>query len=333
MKLFNAARSLWRDGMSKTVQSTLAVTVLVVLSIQYSDRLGLLWAWYKLNRDSVVPLATGIGGVVALSVAFGQFRTARLRHEEQTRADFRRRITESFTKATEQLGSDKMEVRLGGIYTLERIWEESPSDYTVAMETLTAFLRERARWMAPDSEDDPIFQPAHPRTHCPTDVQAALTVIGRCDRPEGARAINLSFTNLESAFIGGDFHSVLFEGANLRQASLPRSRYDFSEFTGADLSGAKMVDSSFKRAAFSDAIARNAFFVQCVLEASDFSNADLTNTFFVMGTLRNANFSKANVSKARFVKIAIGEDQLTTAFGDTATELPEGLKRPDSWIS
>jgi hypothetical protein len=36
-----------------------------------------------------------------------------------------RRITESFSKAVEQLGSDKLEVRLGGTYSLERISKES----------------------------------------------------------------------------------------------------------------------------------------------------------------------------------------------------------------
>jgi hypothetical protein len=36
-------------------------------------------------------------------------------------------------------------VRLGGIYSLERISKESPDDYWTVMETLTAFLRERSR--------------------------------------------------------------------------------------------------------------------------------------------------------------------------------------------
>ena len=58
-----------------------------------------------------------------------QAEIARLRHEEQTKADLQRRITESFTKAIEHLGSDNLQVRLGGIYTLERISRESELDY------------------------------------------------------------------------------------------------------------------------------------------------------------------------------------------------------------
>jgi hypothetical protein len=45
----------------------------------------------------------------------------------------------------EQLGSDKLEVRLGGIYSLERISKESPDDYCTVMENLAAFVRERSR--------------------------------------------------------------------------------------------------------------------------------------------------------------------------------------------
>ena len=77
-------------------------------------------------------------------------KVARSRHEEQTKADRARRITETFSKAAEQLASDKMEARLGGIYTLERLSNESPDDYWTVMETLTAFVRERARWKAPE---------------------------------------------------------------------------------------------------------------------------------------------------------------------------------------
>ena len=91
------------------------------------------------------PFFTPIGALLVGLAAFGQWRTARLRHEEQTNADRQRRITESFSKAVEQLGRDKLEVRLGGIYSLERISKESPDDYWTVMENLTAFVRERSR--------------------------------------------------------------------------------------------------------------------------------------------------------------------------------------------
>ena len=41
-------------------------------------------------------------------------------------------ITERFTRAIDQLGSEKLEIRLGGIYSLERIDKESPIGLTTA---------------------------------------------------------------------------------------------------------------------------------------------------------------------------------------------------------
>jgi hypothetical protein len=126
------------------------------------------WDWYAANSDKINPIVAGLGGAALVWAAVRQARTATNRHYEQTRADQQRRLTESFSKAVEQLASDKIEARLGGIYTLERLaieaiaqvqsppwWKRlhrndiSSADpvsdlYWTVMETLTAFVRERA---------------------------------------------------------------------------------------------------------------------------------------------------------------------------------------------
>src|SRR4028118_2289012 len=53
-------------------------------------------------------------------------------------------ITERFTKAIDQLGSDNISIRLGGIYALERIAKDSERDHWTIMEVLSAFVRENA---------------------------------------------------------------------------------------------------------------------------------------------------------------------------------------------
>jgi hypothetical protein len=54
---------------------------------------------------------------------------------------------EMFNRAVDQLGSEKLEVRLGAIYTLKRISRDPEyADYrTPILETLTAYVRERSR--------------------------------------------------------------------------------------------------------------------------------------------------------------------------------------------
>ena len=119
--------------------------------------LGIAWEWYSAEAVSqtgavthphaalINPVGAFIGAALLAWAALKQAATASRRHNEQTNADRQRRITESFSKAIEQLGSDRLEERLGGIYALERISKENTDDYRMVMENLTAFVRERTR--------------------------------------------------------------------------------------------------------------------------------------------------------------------------------------------
>jgi hypothetical protein len=68
--------------------------------------------------------------------------------QEELRLTRQGQITERFTRAIDQLGSEKLEIRLGGIYALERIDKESPERayHSTVMEVLTAYVRENAPW-------------------------------------------------------------------------------------------------------------------------------------------------------------------------------------------
>jgi hypothetical protein len=74
--------------------------------------------------------ALGAGGGLAYTA-----RTYRLSREGH--------ITDGYTKAVDQLGeTEKLAVRLGGIYALERLAVDSERDHGVVVEVLGAFLRE-----------------------------------------------------------------------------------------------------------------------------------------------------------------------------------------------
>jgi hypothetical protein len=47
-------------------------------------------------------------------------------------------VTDRYTKAIEQLGSNTIDVTIGGIYALERIARDSPRDHPTVMEVLAA---------------------------------------------------------------------------------------------------------------------------------------------------------------------------------------------------
>src|SRR5215208_5949520 len=104
-------------------------------------------------------LAVLVAGVVGLGGLYFTWRnlnqTRRLTEQGQ--------ITERFTRAIDQLGetdddgNPRLEIRLGGIYALERIDKESPERayHSTVMEVLTAYVRENAPWPPKSSNKSP----------------------------------------------------------------------------------------------------------------------------------------------------------------------------------
>lgn len=136
-------------------------------------------------RHTLIQAATGlvvIGGVV--------FTVQSLWYTAQTLETSRQaqivteqgQITDRYTKAVEQLGSSKLDVRLGGIYALERLAQDSPRDHQTIYDVLAAFVREHDP--APSVNKLP-EKPA-------TDIQAALSVIARRTHSRDTGNINLA---------------------------------------------------------------------------------------------------------------------------------------------
>jgi hypothetical protein len=180
------------------------------------------------RKDLVLALAQILAGTALLSGLYFTWRTLQVNREGQ--------ITERFTRAIDQLGATDdegnklFEIRLGGIYALERIARESEEDHWPIMEVLTAYVRTHAP--RKHEKDD---EHAYPEP----DIQAIMTVIRRRFRhfhngePE---FIDLHETDLQGANLykahlyGADLHGVNLSAANLSAANL----------AGVDLSGAHL---------------------------------------------------------------------------------------------
>jgi uncharacterized protein YjbI with pentapeptide repeats len=208
-------------------------------------------------------------------------------------------ITERFTRAIEQLASKNLEVRLGGIYALERIARDSEKDHWPIMEVLTAYVRKNAprlpeptspqEGQTSQSEELPgANQPDHlsvlkkiseyKRLEPLEDIQAILTVIGRRTRTYGKgedqsldlRETDLSFSNLYKAHLEAAF----LLGACLSGAKLIEARMEGAYLRGVELSGADLTRAQ--------------------LEGADLKYAELRGV-----KLKGANLLKANIEGAK----------------------------------
>jgi hypothetical protein len=171
--------------------------------------------------------------------------------ERQLNTD--RLVTDRFAKAVEQLGSNNIHIRLGAIYSLERIAKDSPRDHWTVMEVLTAYVRNKSP--LPKGWLDTSVEKRKPLPEVETDVQSALTVIGRRERkndPEDKR-LDLTNSNLRNANLYGAWlERANLERANLDGAWLKGANLDDAWLDGANLDGAWLDGANLERANLDD---------------------------------------------------------------------------------
>jgi hypothetical protein len=150
-------------------------------------------------------------------------------------------VTDRYTKAIEQFGSDKLDVRIGGIYALERIARDSARDHPT-VEVLTAFIREHSHEQWPPADHSLSQEERSTRP----DNQAALTVVCRRDPRRDIRSIDLQSADLPHAALeGAHFAGANLNGANLNGAKLYGAFLTEANLTGANLAQARLAQQTF----------------------------------------------------------------------------------------
>ena len=218
-----------------------------------------------------------------------------------------RLITERFAKATEQLGSDQMAVRLGAIYQLERIAQDSKRDHWTVVETLSAYIRENARWEEEKTEEPDQETPKQEAEITPpaTDIQAALTVLGRRTwRDTEKNRIDLSNTNLQRA----DLSYAHLEGASFKQSHLEQANLYCAQLEQATLNSAHLEKVNLR-----DANIKKAKLVSTHLEGAILMDANLKGAILIYSNLKRAELVSANLEGAILESINLEQATLVAA--------------------
>ena len=85
--------------------------------------------------------AVATGGAFALLLAFRRQRSTEVSAVHTITDATERRVTELYTKAADQLGNDKAPVRLAGLYALERLAQDNPSQRQTIVNVICAYLQ------------------------------------------------------------------------------------------------------------------------------------------------------------------------------------------------
>jgi len=210
-------------------------------------------------------------------------------------------ITDRFTRAVDQLGNEKMEIRLDGIYALERIANESDKDYWPIMEILTAYVRKNSPVGLAKNID-----------RVSVDIQIILTVVGRRNsKQDETRQLDLSYTCL---------NGVQLEEAHLERANFSCSQINRANFGKSHLEDANFIESSLNTVFLSEAHLEGTYFSRAHLKNAYFNSlapllantnaAELNALIFASGNFKGAyfnqtKFDEANLEEAHFEGIQV----------------------------
>jgi Pentapeptide repeats (8 copies) len=241
-----------------------------------SNRVDLQNARYALQNGFRGQLIQILAALVVVAGAVATWQQIRIAREGQ--------ITERFTRAIDHLGSDKLDVRLGGIYALERIALNSPADRASVTPILGAFVRGHAPWLvgSPDG-------PGHPApmkdnqlpwlTFRAVDVQTAMHVLARRPGHPDEPKLFLSRVDLRRMQLSdARLNDTYLRHANLARSWIPgahleRSDMEDIDLRQANLSGAHLAHVNLRHAHLEDADLRHA-----ILRHADLRGANLTRT-------------------------------------------------------
>lgn len=180
-------------------------------------------AWRRWTASEIATLVSTAAALIA--VIFTGFTVQATR--EQVDLMRQGQLTDRYSKAVDLLGAADVERRIGGIYALERIARDSPSDQRTIVEVLTAFVRNHA--------------PRVPGQECtatpPREVQAALTVLSRRSPLANDGSLDLSYSCLRGADFDAEPSYEAVDSGGYEYGRLDISpNLAGANFTGSDLS-------------------------------------------------------------------------------------------------
>jgi uncharacterized protein YjbI with pentapeptide repeats len=303
-----------------------------------------------------VALVVIILGALAGAVALYLLRSTTRERRDENRE---RLLIERFMRAVDQLGHPALDVRLGGIYSLERLAGESPEHHPPIIEILAAYVREHAPWPARGSgragngarpgagTASSTGHGGEARSRPPTDVQAALTILGRrvleqdTDAPlflsyAGLAGATLTGAHLERALLSGTsldgadlfkahLNAADLEGASLRGAGLLLANLNDTVLWGANLEGARLYGANLEGAALKGANLKNAGLTGANLKDTGLHGAVLTGADLTGANLEGAGLEGANLEGANLQGANLRGAVLLNALYDDATTWPGGF--------
>lgn len=212
-----------------------------------------------------------------------------------------------------------LEVRIGSLYALERISQDSDRDHVRILEIVTAYLRENSSSETAARIDNRIlerdilerggtrfhaFSEIHriakslPNTR--TDIISATRILG--DRKQDRIRIERDDKRYGETGYRLNLRDVNLQGVDMRNKNFAYALMERSYLDGANLRWADFSGANLRRASMRAVVLRNANLVEADmrgshLQASNFRQSDLSGADLRGADLSGANFEGVTVNK------------------------------------
>jgi hypothetical protein len=268
----------------------------------------------KLQNDARTSLLQGLGPVLLLtgaafaaSMTYRQVQATREQIREtatasrnQLQLSERGQVTDRYTKAVEQLGHEKAPVRLGALYSLERLAQDNPEYRQTVVDVFCAYLRMPYPFTAqtePDAEQGKeTAPPANGRDQTPHSAPGREHAREELEVRQTAQRLLADHLRCPPGTSGQD-----------AQLLPPSPQHAFWPGISLDLSGATLINSSFERVSVKQVKFVGATFLGSWFSAATFQG----DASFVAATFRDAAF----FNDATFQRMALFN---SATFQDTA---------------
>lgn len=256
----------------------------------------------KVFADLAVKTA---GGTAAAMAAY--FTWKRLDVSQRTlEVSQEGQITERFTRAIEQIGAKdsegkNVEIRIGGIYALGNIAQESQKEHLPVLKVLLAYLRKYG------------FEEADELNEDPHDVKAIVDVLcvyeyESLKGKEEVRDIKLK----KPFFVNARFHKLWFVKCNFFNPLFVGVKFEDVSFSGGSCAFGDFSLATFCKVSFTRVDLHGAVFTSATFDEVSFDNVILTD---------------AELSAS----VGLKKEHIEGAIIDAATRLPRIFLEDGEW--
>lgn len=284
------------------------------------------------KKDLIQATAIAMGGGVAAAGIYFTWKTLQVtlwsnkRNVDLTRTSVKQttqtieqtqkgQTAERFTRAIDQIGSTALELRIGGIFSLEAIARDNPEYRSAVVETLSAYIRHRFPY-SPNSQynyprpqevqrGEPSSSVVPPKRF---DLNAILDAFRRTLKKAGCSEKSERGSMTEPL----NLHKVDLRRADLTGIDLEGADLSTTNLHGADLTGVSLKETYLYDTDLKNAFLTGANLLDATLEEANLSLADLADikNYTQIKSIRKANIFRVSNAPEGFREWALEEGAL-----------------------